>query len=457
MAYQTSVPLISLPIGDKNSTIALQKRVVDLTDIYADAWENNEYQSVRNLASRFYGMGTDILNRIELLTYYGSLERELSDKEDSDLTKMIKALAADNSPEGIAKKDAMLAQFKSDLGDVEGQAAYDSMLDGTHSIFDQAITNSKATDSATNLLGAVYVAMLTNGVSCDYIGYLRTGLDYDGVKPITEKDTKIVNELSASLKTIHDNAYNALYDGLKTDIAPDKMLALAKSYQEQLQNKFGIAGALVGPYLALIANGASGASPTGNYQAALELSEIVNRSTILLAYTSYLRSNLSDRNFKRWLSNEQRRTDNRTNTSAVPNGAHTSIEDVTSIGQSIPDGTMVQVEGVVTSMGIKDDPVAPKFSTFVTLKDPDTNATVQLRAHMFGLADNGVSLGSYMKMNGFVRRNEPWLAQDETGLDFDRVNLGEIARTNWIDDVVERMKTYYPLYQDGMNTFFTLN
>ncbi|MDG1331202.1 MAG: hypothetical protein P8P74_02655 [Crocinitomicaceae bacterium] len=457
MSQQTSIPLHVLPLGAGNSTIAMQERVISLTDAYVDAWENNNYQTVRNLASQFYGMGADILNKIELLTYVSSRERKLADYEDAQLSKTMKALAADNSPEAEEKKKAMLENFKSSLGEAEGQAAYDSMLDGTHPIFDLAITNSKVTDQETDFLGEVYVNMLTNAVSCDYIGYLRTGKELDSEQAIREEDTKLISELSGSLQDIHDAAYEALYNALKNDKPAEEMRALAKSYQEKLQGMFGISGAIMGPYLALISNGANGNASTSNYQEALKLSEIANRCTILYAYASYVRVALSDRSYNRWLSNEQRRTDKRAYSSGIPTGAKTSIQDLTSMGNNIADGTLVQVEGVVTSIEIKDDPAAPKFSTFVTLKDVQTNSTVLLRAHMFGLEDNGVAVGSYMRMNGFVRRNESWLAQDQTGLDFDRVPLNELAKTNWLDDVVERMRDYYPLYQDGMNTFFTLN
>jgi hypothetical protein len=457
MSQKTSIPLHVLPLGADNSTIAMQARVMSLTESYVNAWENNDYQTVRNLASQFYGMGVDILNKIELITHVSSRERKLADSEDAELSKTMKALAADNSPEAVEKKKAMLDGFISSLGPADGQAAYDSMLDGSHPIFDLAITNSKATDKETDFLGEVYVSMLTNAVSCDYLGYLRTGNDQAGALEIREDDTKLITELSSSLQEIHDTAYQALYDGLKNDKSAEEMRALAKSYQEQLQGMFGISGAIMGPYLALISNGANGNASVSNYQEALKLSEIVNRCTILYAYASYVRVALSDRSYNRWLSNEQRRTDKRTYSSGIPAGAKTSIQDLTSIGNNIPDGTMVQVEGVVTSIEIKDDPAAPKFSTFVTLKDIDSNTTVLLRAHMFGLEDNGVAVGSYMRMNGFVRRNESWLAQDQTGLDFDRLPLNELAKTNWLDDVVERMREYYPLYQDGMNTFFTLN
>ena len=460
MAYQTSIPLHLLPngIGTVNSPVALQKSILDLAATYMEAWENGDYQSIRQLASRFYGMATDILQRIEMITYFSTRDRELSDEEDSALTKTMKALAKESSPEGQAMKDAMLAQLEKDLDAGEVQAAFDSLLNGEHPIFDMALTRSRLADEETNFLCGQYASMLSFATSADYLGYLRTGLATNPGTPVLvqEGDTDRVNELNKTVEKIHDDAYKAIYDALKVDKSAAEMLALVKLYQTQLQGLFGITGALLGPYLALIPNDTDAASRVKAYRAALDLTENLNRAMVLFPYLSYLRANLSDRNLKRWLSNEQRRTDKRTFSSAVDQGDVAALQDLVN-DQSIPEDSLVQVEGLVTSMEIRDDQSPPKFSTFVVLTDLESNANVQLRAHMFGLEDNGVSVGSYMRVNGFVRRDKHWLAQSETGLDIDRVNLGEIARLNWIDNVIERMKDNFQLYKDGMNMFFTLN
>jgi len=457
MAFQTSVALNLVPYGDGNSSAALQRSILDLLATYQDAWENSDYQAIRDLASRFYGMSTDIFQRIELITYYSTRNRAFSDGEDASFTQVLKNLAADNSPQAQEIKDAIKTQLDQDLDPADAQTAFDTFLSGEHPIFDKAIRDSKEADEETNFLCEQYAGMVSFGTAADYLGYLRTGMAAP-IAPIPPQvsDVNLVKELSTNIKSIVDAAYQDIYNALKNDSSKEELLELIAPYRNELQGIFGIVGALLGAFLPLIPNEVNLTMRVNAYRAALELTENTNRALVQIAYLAYLKANLSDRNFKRWLSNEQRRTDNRTFTSNVDQGEISTIATVTT-DPAVAAGTLVQVEGLVTKMEIRDDQNPPKFSTFVILTDVETNESIQLRAHMFGLEDNGVSIGSYVRVNGFVRKGEHWLIGDEVGLDIDRVNLGEIAKDNWLDNVTERMKGYFPLYKDGMNMFFTLN
>jgi|GEM_PF-2209786 len=457
MAFQTSVALNLIPYGDGNSSAALQRSILDLLATYQDAWENSDYQTIRDLASRFYGMSTDIFQRVELITYYSSRSRAFSDGEDASFTQVLKNLAADNSPQGQELRDAIKAQLGQDLPAADAQTAFDTLLSGEHPIFDKAIRDSKDADEETNLLCEQYAGMVSFGTAADYLGYLRTGMAAPlGPIPPQVSDVNLVKELSTNIKTIVDTAYQNIYNALKNDTPKEELLEIIAPYRNKLQGLFGITGALLGAFLPLIPNEANLTMRTNAYRAALELTENINRALIQIAYLAYLKANLSDRNFKRWFGNEQRRTDNRTFTTNVDQGEVATIGTVTA-DPAVAAGTLVQIEGLVSAMEIRDDQNPPKFSTFVILTDVETNESIQLRAHMFGLEDNGVSVGSYVRVNGFVRKEEHWLAADEVGLDIDRVNLGEIAKDNWLDNVIERMKGYFPLYKDGMNMFFTLS
>lgn len=457
MAFQTSVDLNLVPYGDGNSQIALQKRILDLLSNYQNAWENGNYQAIRDLAAHFYGMSTDIFQRIELITYFSTRNRALSDEEDASLTKVMKNLAADNSPAAQEMKAAIRTQLEQELDPVDAQEAFDALLNGEHPIFDKAITESKDADSTTNILCDQYASMISFGTAADYLGYLRTGLDAPIAQiPPQAEDVNLVKELNTTIKSIVNNTYQDIYDALKEEKSKQELLEIVTPTQAELQGLFGIAGALLGAFLALVPNENNSSSRINAYRAALELTENSNRGLVQIAYLAYLKANLSDRNFKRWFSNEQRRTDNRSFTSNVDKGQTISIGALIS-DPAVEVDSLVQIEGLVTAMEIRDDQNPPKFSTFVTLNDVETNESIQLRAHMFGLEDNGVSVGSYVRVNGFVRKDKHWLEADEVGLDIDRVNLGEIASQNWLDDVAERMKGYFPLYKDGMNMFFTLN
>ena len=73
---------------------------------------------------------------------------------------------------------------------------------------------------------------------------------------------------------------------------------------------------------------------------------------------------------------------------------------------------------------------------------------------MFSLINNGVRDGTYVRINGYVRRGESWLS-DPVGVDIDRVSLTQLRRGSWIDDVTYRVRHNARLYLDEMNMFFT--
>ncbi len=458
MSYQISVPLDQLPLGEGNSGAALQRSILDLLGAYMESWENGDYQALKNMSPHFYGMGAEVLQRIELLTYFADIDRGYSDEEDSALTKTMKSLADDDSEEAQATKDAIRAQLEKDLPAGEVEDAFASLMDGSHPLFDAALTRSKTSDRESALLSGQYATLMSFATSSDYLGLLRTGLAEGAVSslPPQEGDLSVAEGLTHAIKDLNDAGIKAIYDALKEDKDRDTLLGIARKYLEDLQGKFVMAGAYLGAFLPLIPNQANGAEKVKAYKAALGLTVQVQYGLLLHAYCAYIRANLSERSYKRWLSDEQRRTDNRTFSSGAERGTPISIGDLINDG-SVEAGTLVQIEGLVTAMEIRDDQAPPKFSTFVTLTDPETDESLVLRAHMFGLEDNGVSVGSYAKVNGHVRREEHWLAEGETGLDIDRINFGEVGKTHWLDNVVDRMDAYYPIFKDSMNMFFTLN
>lgn len=137
--------------------------------------------------------------------------------------------------------------------------------------------------------------------------------------------------------------------------------------------------------------------------------------------------------------------------SDVPTGTNVEIHQV----NDLDSDALVEVQGRIETLTIENDPVPPKFSTFLQFRSFDGGAVVRLRAHMFNLHKNGLREGALCKIRGFVRRGQPWLGDDETGLDIDRVSLSKLRKTSWLDNVTYRMRPFFRLYQDEMNLFNT--
>ncbi len=182
----------------------------------------------------------------------------------------------------------------------------------------------------------------------------------------------------------------------------------------------------------------------------VRLSECGARLRLLVAYSAHVVANSHSLNADAWLAAE-RAAANRNLASDIPTGAAVQIADLSE--HSADD--LVEVKGRIAGLTVGHDPVPPKFSTFVKFVSFDGGASVQVRAHMFNLQKNGLREGALCKIRGFIRRGQPWLAEDETGLDVDRVSLSKLRKTSWLDDLTYRMRPFYRLYQDEMSLFNT--
>ncbi|PRP96092.1 hypothetical protein [Enhygromyxa salina] len=128
--------------------------------------------------------------------------------------------------------------------------------------------------------------------------------------------------------------------------------------------------------------------------------------------------------------------------SKVPTGMKVQIGEL----DDLDDGMLVEDQGRIENLSLDHDPKPPKFSTFVVLRAFDADASIRLRAHMFSLAKNGLVDGAGCKVRGFIRRKQPWLGEDEVGLDIDRVSLSKLRKTSWLDAVTYWMRPFFRLY-----------
>lgn len=376
-------------------------------------------------------------------------------ERDAGLAQVYAALAADTSSQADDIRADMLAQLTTELGDAAAaQAALDALLDGTHPLFDSRSAERSAVTAELDVVVPVYVqaaalaarAVVDAGLykAYDVTTALATG-------PDQEADAETVTAEAAALGAMHDEVVSALFTHLDTTDDVEGFLDLATVVGTRMTARLPVSAPVAGAYLALIHQRPAAQGTLAQHRAALDVVEHLERLQVLLAYTSLVQAELATPDRGRWYGNERRRTDARQSPSAVPSGQAVGAQAL--LDGTGAEGDLVSVEGLVGGMVIADDPAPPKFSTFLDLTDLGDGASVKVRAHMFSLANNGLQDGAFVRLRGFVRRAAPWAAP--VGLDVDRVNLTELRRQSWYDDVTARVRHHALLYPDGMNMFAT--
>jgi len=184
---------------------------------------------------------------------------------------------------------------------------------------------------------------------------------------------------------------------------------------------------------------------------ALALAEAASTLNLLVAYAAHIMGQSRGLASPSWLEEQQAAATSLPLPSQVPRGTVIAVADV----PEMPAGDSVELQGIIETLEILDDPAPPKFSSFVTLRAFDGGATTRLRAHMFSLKANGLALGACCKVRGFVRTGAAWLGEGEVGLDIDRVSLTKLRKQSWVDDLTYRMRPSFTLFLDEMNLFNT--
>ncbi|GGC08667.1 hypothetical protein [Cellulomonas carbonis] len=376
-------------------------------------------------------------------------------ERDAGLTQVFAALAADGSPEATAIRDALLAQATTELGDpAAAQALVDALLAGNHAVFDARDAERSATVAELDVVGAacVQTAALAARAAIDsalHKAYVVTTAQAAG--PDQPADLQVVQDEADALRTLHDDAVGALFAHLDTEDDRDAFADLAVALGSRIASRAPVAAMVVGAYLGLLHQRPSPQGSLAEHRSALDVVELVERLHLVLAYTWTVQVGLLGPDAGRWYSNERRRTDTRTIASQVPEGQPVTAQEL--LDGTGAEGDMVTVEGVVDGLAIADDPAPPKFSTFCDVVDLATGTSVRVRAHMFSLLNNGLQDGAFTRLTGFVRRSAPW--EPTVGLDVDRVDLTDLARQSWYDDVTARLRHHSLLRPDGMSMFFT--
>ncbi|WP_447925208.1 hypothetical protein [Georgenia muralis] len=406
-------------------------------------------------AATLSGLALALLEHIHARTGVHAYHTTYLAERDAGLAQVYAALAADTSGQADDIRDAMLTQLTAELGDpAAAQAALDALLGGTHPLFDSRAAERSAVTTELDVVVPAYAQTATLAARAVADSGLYKAYDITtalAAGPDQEADTETVTDEATVLRTLHDETVAALFTHLDTTDDGQGLLDLAVTVGERITARLPVSAPLAGAYLALLHQRPATQGALAQHRAVLDVVELLERLQVLLAYARLVQAEMATPDRGRWYGNERRRTENRQSPSGVPAGQPAGA-------QALRDGTgaegdLVSVEGLVSGLGIADDPAPPKFSTFFDLTDLDDGASVRVRAHMFSLANNGVQDGAFVRVNGFVRRAAPWAAP--VGLDVDRVDLTELRRQSWYDDVTARVRHHALLYPDGMSMFFT--
>ncbi|WP_129336290.1 hypothetical protein [Cellulomonas endophytica] len=376
-------------------------------------------------------------------------------ERDAGLAQAFAALAADRSAGATALRDAVLAQATAQLGDAAAaQALLDALLAGNHPLFEARAAERSAAVAEVDVVGTacVQLAVLSHRAAGESALHKAYDVTRDqGVGPDRPADLQVLRDEADGLRSLHDDAVGALFAHLDTEDDRDGFADLAVALAARIEARGPVAAMLVGSYLALLSRRPDVQGSLAEHRAALDVVELVERLRVVHAYSWLVRTELVGPDAGRWYSHERRRTDARTQPSLVVTGQSLAVQEL--VDGTGAEGDLVTVEGVVDALAIDDDPSPPKFSTFCDIVDLASGGSLRVRAHMFSLLNNGLQDGAFTRLTGFVRRSAPWAGP--VGLDVDRVDLTDLARQSWYDDMTARLRPHVLLRPDGMSMFFT--
>ena len=262
-------------------------------------------------------------------------------------------------------------------------------------------------------------------------------------------DGKVLATAAEDLSDFTQAGLTGLHGDLVSEEVPlQSIRQRAALVLDEIGPKMGLAGELLGE---VARRSVPDSLREEVFEASLALAEAASKVGVLIAYAAYVLGHSHGLDAQNWLAGERKVAVELPFPSHVPQGTVVAVAQV----PEMTPGTLVELRGVVDGLEISDDPAPPKFSSFVTLSAFDGSASVRLRAHMFSLRANGLSVGASCKVRGFVRHGEGWLAEGEVGLDIDRVSLTQLKKQSWVDELTYRMRLYFTLYLDEMNLFNT--
>jgi hypothetical protein len=359
-------------------------------------------------------------------------------------------MAASNSEEATQWREALLSAATQTFG-ADGEARTAALLQGKAPLLRVVQASRQAAEEAQSaFILAIAAAHATAFRLSGLAAYLAAASKDDNEQPavldgaMLDWLTSFVDQTEAFV-TGGFVQFHGLFASDDPSLDDARMLALV------VLDQVGSHALTIAQVLGSISS--SGVSPELLPQfgpVVVRLSELDARLSLLVAYSAHVAGHSHSLAAEAWLTSE--RTFAKLDfPSDVPTGVNVEID---TLGDH-EINALVELHGRVETLAIGNDPAPPKFSTFLQFRSFDGGAVVRLRAHMFNLQKNGLCEGALCKIRGFVRREQPWLGENETGLDIDRVSLSKLRKTSWLDSVTYRMRPFFRLYQDEMNLFNT--
>jgi hypothetical protein len=465
MTFISQLPLTGL--ADIGGTARdLLNEAAAAVQTYEALWDDADWSRLSAHTSHLRGIGAHIdADLVQRGRIAASAQQQLR-AADAAARAAFKAIGQSDGEVGEAMRETLLELFEND-GSVDPQRDANRLFAGEDALFDRAKRFSSLHNDLEEALTAATVRMHALAMSGDFvalsqltatavvqnIAQRRNAAGVADDHPLTpdDGDRDLIVLLSAEVKKFVTEGQESLFKVLENDLGPEAFLDRANSISQQGMALPGYAARLLSGYLILARQNKDASQSVLDHQIALDLSEAIQRLMLLVVYARFAIANLAGRDANLWYGHEKRRLETRAFESKVPVGQDTPLETIS----GVDGGQLVQLQGFVEDLRIEDDPAPPKFSTFFMLRDAVAGTTLKIRAHQFSLAANGLAIGNYIRLNGFVRRDEPWLGSGETGIDIDRLALSELRRSSWLDDVTFRMRMFFSLYLDSMSLFHT--
>ena len=410
------------------------------------------WEKTQPLAADLAGLAASILDVLRLNTAAVLARTEQQAEQVDAWRAVLSDIASSTSDDTQTWREALLTAASKTSGAPEAKARVETLLQGDAAVLRVAELSRRASHSAQSPFVDAYAAAIASSfrLSClsSYLAAAASDDDDNGPATIDEEVVCWLTTYTQELEEFTSSGFAQFYDLLVGDNAS---VVDARVLAEAILDEAGVRGLSVGQVLGVLSRQGIAAEWLGAVGPVVTtLAETDTRLRLLVAYSADVLAHSHSLEAESWWETERRRTESDFS-SKVPTGTHARLDEL----GGLDDDALVEVQGQVESLALEHDPVPPKFSTFVVLRAFDGGATVRLRAHMFSLQKNGLVAGACCKIRGFIRRQQSWLSEDETGLDIDRVSLSKLRKTSWLDGVAYRMRPFFRLYQDEMNLFNT--
>lgn len=440
------------PVGlsalDPDPAVAakLRLRFIENIRLFSSLRQAEKWRDMRAASSHFIATATDIHDRLVLSEALCEERKSLVFKEAETLKKRFLDMQRRERP----LFDKAIREAVEELGGLTVELMSDKISAFRPADLKDAIHRNYTAQNDS--LRRAFVRVRVLAFRARVLG--TYGETYNREVEKTHSSTEsppletLLGRLVSDQGTFILGAYKRLHRAIRADRGITAPIQAVRDIEVSLRVSIGLIAGAAGAYVA-------GHGNAGFTDASIDLAVSATRTLaeaeVLYAFCSFLEAEATRANPSSWAHREAVTAGRLPLRSRLPRSTPVTIERILQGG--LRKDRLYRVSGIVRALRIDHDPAPPKFSSFFQLCSPTTGAQLPVRAHMFSLANNGLTDGMACALDGWLAGTPVW-SPDVPAMDIDRVELSRLRRSSWTDDVVYRMRTYSRRYPDEMNMAF---